>query len=173
MMIRRESPADIGAIRSVTAAAFAREGQPDEPSEVGLVDRLRAHRCWLEPLSRVAVDTDGTVVGHVVCTRGTVGDDVPALGLGPVSVRPDRQRSGIGSALMHSVLGAADALGERLVALLGDPAYYHRFGFVAARRYGVTPEVAEWEPYFQVLPLVPGSSVPRGTFRYPEPFTGL
>ena len=55
------------------------------------------------------------------------------LALGPLSVRPDRQRQGVGSALMHAVLGAADALGERLVALLGSTAYYPRFGFRPAR----------------------------------------
>ena len=71
----------------------------------------------------------------MVCSRGHV-DQAPVLALGPLSVRPDRQRGGVGSALMHAVLGAADALGEPLVALIGNPAYYRRFGF----RLGARPD---------------------------------
>ena len=70
----------------------------------------------------VAVTPADEVIGHVLGTRGHVGQD-PVVALGPLAVRPDRQKNGVGSALMHAVLGAADALGEPLVALLGDPAY--------------------------------------------------
>lgn len=166
MLIRRESPDDVPAIRAVTAAAFARPGE-GEPFEVRLVEALRAHESWLPPLSRVAVDDASEVVGHVLATRCTV-DGAPVLGLGPLSVRPDRQRAGIGSALVHSLLGAADALDEPLVGLLGDPAYYRRFGFVPAGRHGIIPQVPEWAPYFQVVAFT--ADPPRGTFRYPEPF---
>ena len=166
MLIRRETPADVDAIRSVTAAAFARPGE-GEPFEARLVDLLRAHDSWLPPLSRVAVDGAGRVVGHVLCTRATV-DGTAVLGLGPLSVHPDRQRAGVGSALVYSVLGAADALGATLVGVLGDPAYYRRFGFVPSGVHGIVPQVPDWAPHFQVLGLA--ADTPRGTFRYPEPF---
>ena len=68
------------------------------------------------------MDPGGDVIGHVLCTRGSVGA-APVLALGPLSVRPDWQRRGVGSALVHAVLGAGDALGEPLVALLGSTAY--------------------------------------------------
>lgn len=163
VLIRREGPGDAEAIRELTAAAFAR------PAEAVLVDELRRDEAWIPALSLVATEPDGAVTGHVLCTRGHV-DGVPVLALGPLSVRPGRQRAGVGSALMHAVLGAGDALGEPLVALLGDPGYYRRFGFRLGREYQVSPPVAGWQPHFQVRPLAAYQPSVRGTFRYAEPF---
>ena len=121
-------------------------------------------------LSLVAVADDGRIVGHVVCTRAVSGS-LPALGLGPISVRPEDQGQGVGSALMHAVLGAADAMGEPAVVLLGEPGYYSRFGFVLASDHGITPPVPDWEPYFQVRLLAAWSPSLEGEFRYAEPFS--
>lgn len=171
VLIRREDTADIGAIRSITAAAFARAGQPpgEDPPEVRLVGDLRASPAWLPALSLVAATPAGEVIGHVLCTRGQVGQ-VPVLALGPLTVRPDHQRRGVGSALMHAVLGAADALGEPLVALVGDPAYYSRFGFRPAADYQITPAEPQWGPYFQVRALAGYQPSARGVFTFPAPF---
>src|SRR5688572_26399030 len=123
MIVERERPEHVGAIWAVTAAAFIKFMEPDTtPTEARLVDELRADDAWLPRLSLVALDGD-EVVGHVVCSRAAI-DGAPALGLGPLSVRPDRQRQGIGSALMHAVLAAADALDEAVVVLLGHRDYY-------------------------------------------------
>ncbi|MFJ2116084.1 MULTISPECIES: GNAT family N-acetyltransferase [unclassified Streptomyces] len=171
MLIRRETPADVSAVRAVTAAAFA---VPDTavPVEVPLLDALRECDGWLPGLSLVATDGGGAVIGHVVCTRGSVGE-VAAVGLGPIGVAPERQRAGVGLALMHSVLGAADALGEPLVALLGSPAYYGRFGFRTSTEYGITSPDPAWGEYFQIRPLTAYDSALRGRFRYAEPFERL
>ncbi|GAA0931478.1 N-acetyltransferase [Virgisporangium ochraceum] len=174
MFIRRELAHDVEAIRAVTAAAF--RGLPysappvepgGDPGEATLVSWLRADGSWIPELSLVAIEDDA-VVGHVLATRARVGTG-PALALGPVSVLPHRQRNGVGSAMLHAVLGAADALGEPLVALLGNPDYYHRFGFVAAERYGIDPPDPAWGRNFQVRTLTryAGQS---GRFHYPEPF---
>lgn len=169
VLIRREAAGDVAAIRAVTAAAFGAPGAADLPAEATLVDELRADGAWLPALSLVAVDGAGEVMGHVVCTRGHVGQ-APVLALGPLSVRPDTQRRGVGSALMHAVLGAGDALGEPLVALLGSPAYYRRFGFRPSDEYGITPPRPQWQPHFQVRVLSAYRPEARGTFTYPEPF---
>jgi putative acetyltransferase len=71
---------------------------------------------------------------------------------------------------MHAVLGAADALGEPLVALLGSTAYYPRFGFRLAGEYGITPKEPRWVPHFQVRTLTGYEPGLRGPFAYPEPF---
>jgi putative acetyltransferase len=166
VLIRREGPEDAAAIREITAAAFGR------PAEAALVDELRDGEAWLPVLSMVAVSMvagESSVTGHVLCTRGHV-DGAPVLALGPLSVRPDRQRAGVGSALMHAVLGAGDALGEPLVTLLGDPGYYRRFGFRLSGEYQITPPVAGWEPHFQVRVLTGYRPQVGGTFRYAEPF---
>ncbi|HJP75692.1 MAG TPA: N-acetyltransferase [Pseudonocardiaceae bacterium] len=163
MLIRRETARDVADIRAVTTAAFGR------PVEAALVDDLRADPAWLPALSLVATGQNGAVIGHVLATRAQVGT-VPVLGLGPLSVAPDHQRTGVGSALMHAVLGAAEALDEPLVSLLGDPAYYRRFGFQPSTDYGIEPPLAQWRPHFQVRPLSAHVPALRGTFTYAPPF---
>lgn len=177
MIIRREAPDDVTAISEVTAAAFrgvehsVPPGEPGGPPvEVDLIDRLRADDGWIPELSLVA-ESDGVVVGHVLGSRAIVGE-VPAIGLGPLSVAPGWQRSGVGAALMHAVLGAAEALDEQLVGLLGDPAYYSRFGFVSAESVGVTAPDAAWGAYFQVRSLSAYRG-DTGAFRYAVPFDAV
>jgi len=165
--VRRQRAGDETAIRAVHRAAFARGN--GEPIEVDLVDALRADLGWLPHLARVAL-VRGTVVGHVVATRATVDGD-PALGVGPLGVLPAVQRHGVGTALMYALVGAAQACGETLVGLLGEPAYYGRFGFVAATDVGITPPDPGWGRYFQVL--VAGGPSSTGPFRYAAPFDDL
>jgi putative acetyltransferase len=170
MLIRRDRPADHTAVRAVLTQAFKDQAAPGSvPVEVGLVDALRAGSEWIPQLSMVAVSDEGSIVGYVVCTRGWV-EGRPALGLGPLAVAPVAQRRGAGSALMHAVLGAAEALDEPLVALLGHTDYYPKFGFRPAGELGITPPVADWASHFQVRTLSAYQADLRGAFRYAAPF---
>lgn len=169
MLVRREVPADEAAVRAVHAAAFRRDADAPEPMEARLVDALRTSGDWIPALSWVA-DLGGAVVGHVVCTRGRVGD-IAAVGLGPLGVLPDAQARGVGSALVHAVIGAADALDEPFVALLGAPGYYGRFGFVRSTLLGIEPPEPAWGEHFQVRPLHAFDPSVRGTFAYAAPFS--
>jgi putative acetyltransferase len=122
-------------------------------------------------LSLVAVD-GGDVIVHVIATRGRLEPlGHPALGLGPLGVRPENQRTGVGTVLVHALLAVAEAADERLVALLGAPEYYRRFGFVRATELGVEPPDPAWGVHFQVR-LLTGPPV-EGAFRYADPFTRL
>jgi putative acetyltransferase len=170
-VIRRETVADIGAIRLIHDAAF---GNGAGTVEARLVDALRACDGWVAALSMVATDPDGRVIGHVVCSRASVAGAPVALGLGPLGVLPAWHGRGVGSALMHAVLGAADALDEPLVVLLGHADYYPRFGFRPAVELGITPPVAEWQPaHFQARPLTAYTPSIRGPFVYAQPFNEL
>ncbi|MBU3060763.1 N-acetyltransferase [Nocardia sp. NEAU-G5] len=183
MLIRRERPGDIPAIDAVHRAAFAleyangtdpRPEVPDasaDPPEVALVHRLRSDSGWMPTLSLVAQDHE-RVVGHVCLTRAGVGP-FPVLALGPIGVLPERQGAGVGAALMHAALGAADALDEPLVGLLGSLEYYPRFGFVPGTRLGIVPDEPSWASHFQVRTLTAYEPGMTGGFRYCEPFYGV
>jgi putative acetyltransferase len=169
VLVRRERREDVDAVREVVAAAFAGD-DGREPIEVGLLARLRDDPGWLPAYSLVAAEPDGPVVGYVVATRGDV-DGRPALGLGPIAVQPKWQGRGVGSALVHAVLGAAEGREEALVALLGDPAFYGRFGFRPASDLGIVSPDPAWGASFQARLLA--GPAPRGFFRYAAPFAEL
>lgn len=171
MIVRRERPADQHAVRAVHTAAFRQPGTTGEVLEAGLTDELREDAGFLPHLSLVAVDGE-TVLGHVIATRGWLEPlAVPVLGLGPLGVLPEAQRRGVGTVLVHALVAVAEAAGERMVALLGSPSYYRRFGFVDAASVGVRSPDPAWGEHFQARWL----SEPRvgGAFRYAEPFTRL
>ncbi|MFJ5960005.1 N-acetyltransferase [Pseudarthrobacter oxydans] len=173
LLVRSEAPEDRAAILALTADAFAvspatglkAEG---EPVEVRVLRGLFESKEYLPEFSLVAV-LDGEVVGHVISTRGWVGDH-GLLGLGPLGVTPRHQRHGVGSALMKETIHRANAAGESGIALLGSPEYYSRFGFVPATSLGVLPPDEAWGDYFQLLPLALWPGGVHGTFRYAEPF---
>jgi putative acetyltransferase len=126
MQIRPERPQDAPTIRALTDAAF--KGMPfSDQTEAAVVDGLRAAGALT--LSLVATE-DEDIVGHVafspVTIDGVAGD---WYGLGPVSVWPGRQRSGIGMALIGEGLRRLRSLKAGGCVLTGDPAYYARFGF--------------------------------------------
>ena len=171
MLIRRETPQDVDAISAVTTAAFRRRPDAPEPPETALVSRLRADVGWLPALSLVAV-TDDAVIGHVVCTRGFV-DDTPALGLGPISVLPDRQGGGVGDALMRSGSARLTRAGSRLSRCSAIPRSINASASLPPRSLGSPRPDPTWGSNFQARVL---SSVPRGltgTFRYASPFAEL
>lgn len=152
LTIRAERRGDAGAVGLLHRAAFGGD------SEAVLVDRLRETDAFVPELSVVAED-DGTVVGHILLTRAhVVGTGVreSALALAPMAVLPERQREGIGSRLVEHALGAARARGHGLVIVLGHPAYYPRFGFVPASRYGIRCPFEAPDEAFMALWLAPG-----------------
>lgn len=95
-------------------------------------ERLREGRLPAKGLSLVAVEQE-RIVGTIRLWHVTAGPGCPALLLGPLAVHPDHRNRGIGSALMHRALTRARLGGYRAVLLVGDAAYYTRFGFTAER----------------------------------------
>lgn len=126
MQIRNESPRDWDAIAAVTSAAFGPMPY-SSGTESRIVDALR--ECAMLTISLVA-ERQGEVIGHIAFSPVRIdGRDGPWFGLGPVSVRPDLQRQGIGQALIRTGIAQLCDLGAGLCVVLGDPRYYGRFGF--------------------------------------------
>jgi predicted N-acetyltransferase YhbS len=124
--IRRECHDDYLSIGNVISAAFS--GKPyADGDEAELVEALRRENA----LSVLLVaELEGTVIGQVAFSPAQASDGTRGwYALGPVAVLPAHQRTGIGSKLVHAGLQAITELGANGCILVGDPAYYTRFGF--------------------------------------------
>jgi putative acetyltransferase len=153
ILVRPAEPADAGRIRQIHMSAF--------PSalEADLVERLGDDGDLV--ISLVA-ERSGEAIGHVALSRMRVmgdGRPVRALGLGPIAVDRPMQSTGVGSALIDAAKGIAQATGEALIFVLGEPDYYRRFGFSAAT---AAPFRSPYSgPYFMALALRPGEGLPE------------
>jgi putative acetyltransferase len=133
--IRFESPEDAAAVRIVNERAFG------QPTEANLVDRLR--EICDTALSLVADDSG--VIGHILFTPVVVDSTarrVVGMGLAPMAVVPERQRHGIGSALVRRGLEILRDRGCPFVVVVGHPEYYPRFGFEPGSAHGLE---CQWE----------------------------
>ena len=162
MILRNETTHDIDAITQVTLAAF-KDVAISQKTEQFIIQALRTAGAL--SLSLVA-EKDGHVVGHIAFSPITLSDgSVDWYGLGPVSVLPKFQRQGIGKALIHEGLTLLKGRGAQGCALVGDPKYYHRFGFKnipGLVHPGIPQEV------FLVLPFT--EKQPQGTVTFHPAF---
>lgn len=161
--IRNETAADIQAIEAVTTAAFLAAPHTSH-TEQFIVRALREAEALA--ISLVA-EVHRVVVGHIAVSSVSISDGSSAwFGVGPVSVLPQYQGRGIGSLLMQEALRLLRERGAAGCVVLGDPAYYQRFGFRPEPTLilpGVPPE------YFQAVSLQ--SALPCGTVSYHEAFS--
>ena len=159
--IRQSRPQDRAAIETLYPAAFPEENL------LPLVGELLA----ADVLSLVAM-SGSALSGHAMFSRcGLEGQTVNLALLGPLAVAPDRQRQGIGGALVRAGLQQLQASGAALVLVLGDPVYYSRFGF--AREDGVAapyPLPKEWHGAWQSLRLKDGDAPLKGVLTVPPPW---
>jgi putative acetyltransferase len=164
--IRPAEPGDAVGIRAVQLAAFPTEAEAD------LVEALA--RDGDAPVSLV-VEAEGIIAGHALLSRMRVEGDGRfwrALGLGPVAVDPNLQRIGIGTALIEGALAIAQATGEELVFVLGEPDYYRRFGFSAETAAPFASPYAG--PYFMARALKPDFAPPAaGSAAYARAFSTI
>jgi putative acetyltransferase len=127
MIIRPETSSDIEAIAKIHIAAFANHPYSRQTEHL-IVNVLRENHALAVSL---VAEEKGEIVGHIAFSLIQIdGRACPWYILGPVGVRPDRQRQGIGQALVREGLQALRQLGAEGCVLVGDPAFYKRFGFV-------------------------------------------
>jgi putative acetyltransferase len=160
--VREEASGDIDAIEAITKAAFQNAPYTSH-TEHFIVNALREAG---ELVVSLVAEVNGVVVGHVAISPVSVSDGVRGwFGLGPISVIPEQQGRGIGSLLVREALSHLRARGASGCVVLGEPAFYQRFGFKNESGLvlrDVPPE------YFQAS--VFELPVPHGTVAYSEAF---
>jgi putative acetyltransferase len=164
MYIRGEQPPDFAAIGDLTRAAFG------SSTEAALVDALREQA---RPIVSLVADAAGQIVGHIMFSPVTLTGhaDLHIGGLAPMAVLPGWQRRGIGSDLVRAGLERCRHTGFQAVVVLGHSAFYPRFGFAPAARFGIRSEYDVPDDVFMVMELVAGALRDRsGTIRYHPAF---
>ena len=171
VVIRPEREADHSVIAEVVCAAFV--GHADEVAS--FVERIRASEQFIPELALVAEDSSGVIAHVMLSWVGVEGGSRPRiLNLTPMSVRPDRQRIGVGARLVRDALGRAEEAGEPAVIVEGIPAYYPRFGFERAGALGfVSPHPRIPADAFMVKRLAGYRSDLAGRIVYPAAFAAL
>jgi putative acetyltransferase len=161
LAIRPEVQSDASAIRRVHERAFARKEEAD------LLEALRRHGSVVISL---AAEEGRDIIGHALLSK--MEAPFRALGLAPVAVLPEHQGKGVGSALIDEGLRQARLQGWEGVFVVGEPRYYARFGFDAAKAAGFTSPYAG--SYFMALALQ-GTELPVTTGRvdYAPPFAAF
>jgi len=125
MIVRQEKREDIIAILELIKEAF-KPMPHSNGSEASIVDQLRIDGDL--PISLVA-EYEDQILGHIAFSPVTLNGKAGWYGLGPVSVMPNRQKQGIGSQLINEGLKRIEQQGALGCVLIGNPAYYERFGF--------------------------------------------
>lgn len=156
--IRDECPGDAAAIAQVIEQAFDGHAHSDG-TEPDIVERLRRERV---PAISLVGENDGAIIGHIALSPVTISDGTTGwFGLGPLSVAPDRQKEGIGSALCRHGLRRIRDAGAMGCVVHGPPSFYARFGFACDPQLVFPGVPAE---YFQRLRFA--GPTPQGEVRY-------
>jgi len=166
--IRTEERKDYQEVYSLNEEAF---GGSDESL---LIERIRASEQFIPELSLVAEEA-GNIIGHVLFSKAVVvdeGKEQDVIVLAPVAVKPERQKTGIGSQLIQEGLRRCRDLEYGLVLLIGHPSYYPRLGFKPARQFQL--ELKQFkvpDEVFMVYEVIEGSlGRIKGELLYPGAF---
>jgi len=145
-----------------------------EPSEVGLVRKLRRTNAFIPSLSLVAKNDSDEIVGQVLLTKATIEGKkkVETLVLAPISVRRSNQNQGIGAMLMNESIERAEAEGFKSIIVLGHEHYYPKFGFDYASNWSIYPSFEGVPPqnYFALELEDGGLHEVSGIVYYAQPF---
>lgn len=167
MLIRQETVTDYEEVYELITEAFATAEHADG-NEQDLVVALRKGKAFIPELSLVA-EIDDKLAGHILFTKAKVNDQ-EVLVLAPLSVKPQYQKQGVGTALIVEGHKIAKRLGYQYSVVLGSETYYPRVGYVPAQRLGI--EVPEGIPSenFMAIQLQENAQPIRGAITYAEEF---
>ncbi len=167
MLIRKEEPRDYETIYYVVKDAF-HSAEHADGNEQDLVNALRKGEAFIPELSLVA-EIDGKIVGHIMFTRATVGENT-VLALAPLSVLPEYQRKGIGISLIKTGHKIASELGYGYSIVLGSQNYYPKAGYLPAYRFGIKPPFDVPDENFMACKIKENTSDIHGMIKYAEEF---
>lgn len=153
--VRPETPCDFPAVYRLVREAFA-TAEVSDGTEQDFVERLRASRGYVPRLALLVKDA-GFLTGYVMLTEMHLSAATPVLLLAPLCVRAGRRNEGIGSALVREAFFSARNMGCQAVILVGNPAYYSRFGFAQSTVFGVRNMDGIPDMYVQACELFPGA----------------
>lgn len=143
MIIRQENINDYNIIYQLVKTAFE-TAQVKDGHEQDLVNGFRNSNKYIPELALVA-EFDGKTAGYIMLTKTHVdngAEKFDVLYLAPVAVAIEYRNQKVGSQLIYTALKKAQDMGYKAVFLAGNPAYYSRFGFVPALRYGIKCNIA-------------------------------
>lgn len=160
--VRLEEEKDYRIVEELTREAFWREERIEEIG-IGATEHYMVHslrkKDGIRELDFVA-EIDGKLVGHVIYSKAHIlqlnGEKIRVLNFGPLSVLPEYQKQGIGSALMKYSIECARKLGYGAILFFGHATYYPRFGFTEAKNFGITTEWGNNYPSFMAMELKKG-----------------
>lgn len=166
-MIRQERTEDYETVYDVIKEAFdsAEHADGNEPE---LVNALRKGNGFIPQLSFVA-EIDGKIVGHILFTKATI-ENRTVLALAPLSVLPEYQRRGIGTALIKEGHRIAGELGYGFSVVLGSENYYPRVGYLPADTFGIQPPFDVPRENFMAYKLNENAPNVSGIMKYAEEF---
>ena len=167
VMIRRENKDDHKVIHNVVRTAFE-SAENKDGNEPDLVDALRRGNSYIPELSLVA-ETDGIIAGHIMFTKAWVGE-IKVVALAPLSVIPEYQRKGIGTALVKEGHRIAADLGFAYSVVLGSENYYPKFGYVPADTVGIQAPFDVPKKNFMAYKLREDAPEACGVMRYAGEF---
>ncbi|MDO4314614.1 MAG: N-acetyltransferase [Oscillospiraceae bacterium] len=160
MHIRQAAPADYPAIYDLVKTAF-QTAKVSDGTEQDFVTALRARPSYRPELELVAQAESGVLLGHVMLTETRLlagaGKPLSALMAAPLCVRLQNRGCGLGARLLHEGMRRGRNQGYACVFLVGDPAYYGRFGFRPVTEYGLRNETHAGDRYVLGRPLAPGA----------------
>lgn len=158
LIIRQENPCEFQEIYNLVKVAF-QTAKVADGNEQDYVNKLRASTAYIPQLAWVAED-EGTIVGHIMLTKTYVATDksnYEALLVAPLCVTLTHRSRGVGSKLMQKSLDLARNMGYKTVFVVGDPAYYARFGFKSITLFNIRHNPPIPDPYVMVYELVPNA----------------
>ena len=167
MIIRQEHNKEFHSIYALVKAAFESAEHADG-NEPDLVNALRKSDSYIPELSLVA-EIDGKIVGHIMFTKLKIGNQVQ-LALAPLSVLPEYQKQGIGTALIQEGHTRARALGYEYSVVLGSEKYYPRTGYLPAKNYGISAPFDVPDENFMACKLSENAPAVCGIVQYANEF---